>query len=196
MLLYLAFIFALCWTHFCTNASTRFPKNIIADLAVENDTTLPNKNKSNPYAGLRHLALSVTPEQLHLSLPPDQMIVYGVVMDMDMGSGFGSFASFQTGDASFYLSNGGGILGGVTDPNVRDAAKKFVSTAQTYLDKTTKTQNTPLPRKGYVGFYFLTNKGIFFADELLDKINTNATWLPLIEAANKVANALVKSKRK
>ncbi|MBV4357592.1 hypothetical protein [Pinibacter aurantiacus] len=194
-MLYLAAIFSVCWAHYYSARGQNFSRNITTGIAQ--DTSLPAQNKSNPYAGLRHLALSVTPEKLHLSLPVDQTIVYGVLMDMDMGTGFGSFASFQTGDASFYLSNGSGIMGGVTDQNVRDAAKKFVATAQTYIDKTSKTEYTPLPRKNYVGFYFLTNKGLFFADEKLDNIGTAASiWAPLIDAGNKVANELIKSKKK
>jgi len=191
---YLAAIFSICWAHYHSAHGQNFFKNNTAGTA--RDTTLPNQNKRNPYAGLRHLALSVTPEQLHLSLPADQTIVYGVVMDMDLGKGFGCFTSFQTGDASVYLSNGGGIMGGVTDQNIRDAAKKFVVTAQSYIDKALKTDNTPLPRKNYIGFYFLTNKGIFFADESLDKIGNASIWTALVDAGNKVANKLIKSKRK
>jgi hypothetical protein len=86
---------------------------------------------------------------------------------------------------------------GNTDQNVRDAAKIFVSTAQTFLDKAAKTDNTPLPRKNYVGFYFLTNKGTFFADENLVNIEHNSSiWTPLVDAGNKVANELVKSRHK
>lgn len=43
----------------------------------------------------------------------------------------------QTGEASLYLSLGGGVIGGGQHQNVNSAAKQFVSLAQTFLDKTT-----------------------------------------------------------
>jgi len=59
-------------------------------------------------------------------------------MDWDLGDGIATFISFSTGDASMYLSSGGGLIGGGHHENVSVAAKTFVDKAQQYLDKTTK----------------------------------------------------------
>jgi hypothetical protein len=151
----------------------------------------------NPYEGLRNMALNVTPAELQLTIPNDQTKVYGVVMDLDLGEGIGTFISFETGDASMYLSSGGGTIGGQAHQNVQDAAKAFVSIAQTYLDKTSKVDSTPLPDKNCVRFYLLTNKGKFSAQEKLENIDNNSSsWLPLFAAGNKVANELANTEKR
>ena len=162
---------------------------------IQQKDTIP-KDKDNPYEGLRNMALNVTPEQLQLTIPNDATKVYGVIMDLDLGKGIGTFVSFETGDASVYLSNGGGMIGGQVHQNVQYAAKEFVSIAQIFLDKTSKATNTPLPDKNCVRFYLLTNKGKFSAQEKLENIDNNSSiWLPLFKAGNKVANELSKTEQ-
>ncbi len=135
--------------------------------------------------------MNVTPDQLQLTIPNDQTKVYGVVIDWDVGSGIATLISFATGDASMYLSSGGGMIGGGHHENVSNAAKAFVDKAQTYLDKTSKTETTPLPDKNSVRFYLLTNKGKFSAQENLNNFeNNSSTWLSLFEEGNKVISEL------
>ena len=149
------------------------------------------QDQANPYEGLRNMALNTTPVELHLTLPVEETKVFAVVMDWDLSSGIATLTSLSTGDASMYYSTGGGILGGGAHKNVADAAKAFVETAQTYLDKTIETETTPLPEKNSVRFYLLTNKGRFTAREDLDNFdNRSSTWLPLFEEANKVISEL------
>jgi len=50
----------------------------------------------------------------------------------------------KTGEASLYLSSGGGIIGCGQHESVNRAAKKFVELAQTYLEKATIAATTPL----------------------------------------------------
>ena len=95
------------------------------------------------YEGLRKMAFTATPEQLGLSLSADKTVVYGVIMDWEMSGATATTVSYQTGDASLYLSSGGGVIGGGQHQSVNSAAKQFVSLAQTFLDKTTKTETTP-----------------------------------------------------
>lgn len=155
------------------------------------DTMKVHNVSENHYQDLRNMALRVTPEQLHLSLPADRTKVFGVIMDWDLGEGIATFVSFETGDASMYLSSGGGMIGGSGHENVVNAAKAFVARAQNYLEKASKVENTPLPDKNCVRFYMLTNKGTFSAQEQLKNFdNRTSAWLPLFEEGNKVITEL------
>jgi len=108
-------------------------------------------------------------------------------MDWDVGGGIATLSSYATGDASMYLSSGGGMIGGGQHEKVSTAAKAFVDKAETYLANTSKTEATPLPDKDCVRFYLLTNKGRFSVQEHLQKFDNNSSaWLPLFEEGNKV----------
>ena len=174
--------------YFTKKGSTGASENLVSN-AQQLDTT--HEGKDNPYEGLRDMTLNVTPDQLRLTLPNDQTEVYGVVMDWDVGSGIATLTSFATGDASMYLSSGGGMIGGGHHENVSKAAKAFIDKAQTYLNRTNKTEATSLPDKNSVRFYLLTNKGKYSAQENLQNFDNNSsTWLPLFEEGNRVISEL------
>lgn len=159
--------------------------------AQTKDTAKSYTLSDNHYQDLRNMALAVTPEQLQLSIPEDQTKVFGVVMDWDLAEGVATFISFETGDASMYLSSGGGMIGGSGHEKVSTAAKSYVSEAQKYLANATKIESTPSPDKDCVRFYFLTNKGRFSVQEKLKNLeNKSSRWLPLFEEANKVISEL------
>ena len=152
------------------------------------DTTQRKKvdPKDNPYNGLRDMAFGITAEQIGIQLPADQTKIYGVIMDWDLGEGTATLVSFLSGDASLYLSSGGGVIGGSGHENVKQAAKAFIDKAEKYLRKTTKTETTPLPDKDGVRFYFLTNKGKFVGQEHMKNFENNSSeWLDLFEEGNK-----------
>ena len=50
------------------------------------------------------MAFKVKPEQLKLSLPIDKTVVYGVIMDWEISGATVTTVSYQTGDASMYVS--------------------------------------------------------------------------------------------
>ncbi|MBL7829785.1 MAG: hypothetical protein JNK41_02060 [Saprospiraceae bacterium] len=164
--------------------------------------TDPNQNDNSetsesPFQGLRDMAFTATPEQLGLSLPNDKTVVYGVIMDWEMGGATATTVSYQTGDASLYLSTGGGVISGGQHQNVNSAAKQFVSLAQTFLNKTTKTETTPLPSTDEVRFYLLTNKGVFVGQEQMKNFENNSSaWLKLFEEGNNVLTELRKTSEK
>jgi len=168
------------------------------DLSVENnqDTTKPKvqQAKENPYEGLRHIAFSITPEKLGISLPTGKTTVYGVVMDWGIDGATATVISFQTGDASFYLSTGGGVIGGGRHKNVNSASKQFVRLAQSFLKKATKTESTGLPVTDQVKFYLLTNNGIYGGQEIMKNFeNSSSDWMKLFEEGNKVLSELRKT---
>ena len=150
-----------------------------------------HKTQENAFEGLRNMAFSATPDQLGLSLPADKTVVYGVIMDWEMDGATATTVSYQTGDASLYLSSGGGVIGGGEYENVNSAAKQFVSLARSFLARTTKTETTPLPTTDRVKFYLLTNNGIYVGQDVMKNFeNKSSEWLPLFEEGNKVLTEL------
>jgi hypothetical protein len=165
-----------------------------------NQDTITQKTiqtKTNTFEGLRNVALNVTPEQLGLKLSTDKTVVFGVIMDWDMEGTTVTTVSYQTGDASMYLSSGGGVIGGGTHKNVNRAAKTFVNTAQTYLSKAVRTETTKVPENNFVYFYLLTNKGVYKGqDEMKNFENNSSKWRLLFESGNKVITELRLTKEK
>lgn len=161
------------------------------DIEPETVEPIVHQTKENNFAGLRDQAFKVTPDQLGFKIPGDQTEVYGVIMDWEMGYATASTVAYQSGDASLYLSSGGGVIGGGKDPNVNKAALEFVSTAQSFLDQATQTETTALPSADQVIFYLLTNKGIYAGKEQMENFENNTSpWIKLFEEGNKVLNEL------
>jgi len=160
------------------------------------EQTGTNKNaeskqvKENPYIGLRQMALEATSEQLGLtSLSNNE--VYGVVMDWDLGNGIMTLITYQTGDASMYLSTGGGVIGGGQHESVSNASKQFVKMASNYFDNAENIDSIPLPDKECVQFYFLTTKGKYIIQEKMTNIENKSSFLfDYFEEANKVISEL------
>lgn len=167
--------------------------------SIDNNTTTNidtskeqgNQMQENTFEELRNMAFSVKPEQLGLLLPTDQTIVYGVIMDWEMGGGIATIISYQTGDASLYLSSGGGVIGGGQHENVSNVTKQFVSLAQTFIAKATKTEATILPATDQVKFYLLTTNGIYVGQDIISNFENNTSeWLQLFEEGNNVLTEL------
>ena len=145
------------------------------------------KVHENMYPELRNKSLTVSTDELHLKLDSNKTIVYGVVMDWDIGQAIATVVSFQTGDASLYVSAGQIYIGGYAHETVRNAAIAFVNEAQNYLSKTRATDSTILPDKGYVRFYLLTNKGKFTFEETVENITSKKSeWTKLFDMGNNV----------
>lgn len=163
------------------------------------DTIKPKlvQTKENKFEKLRNMCFSVTPEQLQLLLPTNSTIVYGVIMDWAMDGATATIVSYTTGDASMYLSSGGGIIGGIRYEQVNKAAKQFVNVAQQYINKASKTENTDQPLTNQVKFYLLTNKGKFVAQDNMKNFENNSSeWQKLFEEGNKVLTELRKTTKR
>ncbi len=156
-----------------------------------NDKPSVHRTQENMFEGLRNRAFATTPTDLELRLPADETIVYGIVMDWEMGGATATTVSFQTGDASLYLSSGGGVIGGGQHQNVSEAAKQFVAVAQHFLQHTTETETASLPAADEIKFYLLTNKGLFAGQEQMENFeNNSSSWIPLFKSGNDVLTAL------
>jgi hypothetical protein len=150
-----------------------------------------NYDDDNPYEGLRKMAFKRNLQELGLSLSDKE--IFGVIMDWDIGHGIVTLVAYKTGDASMYLSSGGGIIGGGPNPNVNGAAKLFVDQSKKYFEKSQRMYAIPLPEKDSVRFYFLTTKGKFCVQEKLEKIENHSS--PYVDYFNE-ANNLIAELRK
>ncbi len=118
------------------------------------------------YKGLRELALKISPEDFGLKRDGDGITAYGVLMEFTLPKATVTLTSYSSGDASLYFSTGGGILGGIGHETVRNAARQFVSSAQTFLSKMKEVASFPLPPTGMTHFYVLTNHGLYGSPEI------------------------------
>jgi hypothetical protein len=169
--------------------STKMTKT--SDKSEKPAASTSNDAQENAYEGLRSLALNMSADTLGITLPSDKIVVYGVVMDWNMGKAIATLTAFQTGDASLYLSSGGGILGGGPRPSVNSVARQLVAAASEYIDKARKTETTPLPGSNEIRFYLLTNKGTYeVREEMKNFENKTSPWLGLFNEANNVLTAL------
>lgn len=145
---------------------------------------------NNPYKDLRGQIFSVTPEQIGLTGAGVEK-PYAIVMDMGMAEGTATLVSIIDGNASMYLSSGGGIIGGYGHENVRNAAIDFVNKGQDYINKMVSIDSFPLPKADRVRFYILTNKGKYSIEEEIAKIeNDKSDWGQLFFAGNNVITEL------
>jgi hypothetical protein len=173
----------------CKNKTNNTP----IDNSQTNQSDTPQKvdPANNPYNGLRQLALNAETSEIKEFKARNPDKVYGIVMDWDVGSGIATLVAFESGEASLYLSSGGGLIGGGRHENVKKSTEQFISLSQTMLANTTKVDTALLPDKDCVKFYLLTSKGKFVAQEKMGNIeNKISKWLPLFEEGNKVISEL------
>jgi hypothetical protein len=113
--------------------------------------------EQNPYMDMRKMALTVTAEQLGFQIPEDSIKVYGIITDLDMNGGTATVVTYLTGDASIYLSSGGGFIGAGQHESVKKVTKEFVDNGHLISFKGKQYENTDLPTNGNANFYFLSN---------------------------------------
>ncbi len=150
------------------------------------------KPSADSYDGLRNMAIHVTAADLKLNLQQDELFTYGVVMDWGMGEdAITTLAAYITGAASLCFSTGGVIAGGGKSPAVGEAAVDLVLSAQEFVGRAMPVMTTDLPAKECVRFYFLTNKGLYAAQEQVKHFQENSSpWLLLFLKANVVINEI------
>ena len=139
-------------------------------------TRTPKKGSPEEvYLGLRSLALQGSREQSNLAPPPSRNEPWGVLMDWGVTNGTASVLALSDGHASVYLSSGGGYLGGAeSHDSVRTAAKQMIAAAIQIQPRTHITKEFPLPRKGEVVFYLLTDDGVFTANAMQRDLSTHS----------------------
>ena len=124
---------------------------------TEKTTQTEKTAEQNPYMDMRKMALTVTAEELGFQIPEDSIKVYGIISDLDMGGGTATVVTYLTGDASIYLSSGGGFIGAGQHESVKKVTKEFVDNGHLISFKGKPYENTDLPTNGNANFYFLSN---------------------------------------
>jgi hypothetical protein len=141
------------------------------------------------YSGLRDIALRTNRERPAKS--DGGPVPFGILMETGHPKAVVTLAAFDSGDASLYFSNGGGVLGGIGHETVRTAAVSFVESSRALLPSMSKTQETPLPPVGVVRFYVLTGDGIFTAEAPENELGNGGSCLsPLFYAGCDVITQL------
>ena len=119
----------------------------------------PVEAQRNPYLGLRDMALHASREKL--GIPASETgAVWGFLMDWAIGNATATIVAYSDGNASVYLSSGGGFLGGIGKEPIRNAAKNAVAIANASKNSATLTTTYPMPEQGEVIFYLLTDEGV------------------------------------
>jgi hypothetical protein len=144
------------------------PKKEIIDKTQHTEKTA----EQNPYMDMRKMALSVTAEQLGFQMPGHSIKVYGIVTDLDMGGGTATVVTYLTGDASIYLSSGGGFIGAGQHESVKKVTKEFVENGHLISFKGKQFENPDLPTNGKANFYFLSNMGQTRITESISKMES------------------------
>lgn len=104
--------------------------------------------------------------------------VYGVIMDIGMidknaNAAFAlTTAALASGEATFFPTPGGGVMGLGNDPRVAEVAKSIVAQGQIFLAKAQPAKDNPLPGVGKVTFYFLTTSGLFSTTDQLNALQS------------------------
>ncbi len=147
--------------------------------------------ETDTYDGLRALALGVKPIDLKIIVPATETLVYGIVMDWNMGDVTATLATYINGAANMYLSKGGGVSGAGLDTGIAQSALDMVSFTQDYLDRAMPAATTDRPPANCVRFFLLTNKGVYAAQEQMKHFDDDSSpWLPVFEKANLIITAM------
>ena len=142
------------------------------------------------YQDLRKAALHTSYESLGLEFSGDKIAVYGTFIERRYGDALAIITAYGTGDASVYISHGGGYIGGIGIDAINKAAKDFVGFSQNYLPLAKKSDDFSFPEGLEVKFYFLTNKGVYIAKDSMS--NKDSKLIPLYIEGEKIFMEYIK----
>jgi hypothetical protein len=131
------------------------------DFAAQRRFTYPPPN--DVYLGLRNQMLTGSRTKFSLAATSAPTELWGIVMDWGVANGTATVVALSDGSASLYTSSGGGSIGGQSRESIRNVAQKAVTTAAEFQAQAHLTTTYPLPTRGGVIFYFLTDAGVFTA---------------------------------
>jgi hypothetical protein len=142
------------------------------------------------YTGLRDQVLRTNLEATGRK-DTEQKTVLAVLMETGYPEAVATLVAVTDGTASIYFSNGGGIIGGGEHAPVREASKDFLVLAQQYLSQATATSAFPLPKKGNVRFYFVTDRGVYTFEAAEDDLGYERHLCsPLFHTGHKLITAI------
>jgi hypothetical protein len=159
----------------------------------DNKETKTPQARLEAYLRLRRLAHETKPANVGVTDVTDEMdatVPFGILMDISLPQGNATIVAFISGDASFYTSTGGGVIGGIGHEKVRNAARSFVIGTAKFLDKMEVTTAYPLPEPGKVRFYVLTPVSVYTYEANEVDLRKN-DFTPLYAAGHQLLNALL-----
>lgn len=164
--------------------------------AVRNRQSQQAAKKVEPkiYFGLRETMLRSTRDKLGIPAPTTPVEPWGVLMDWGVPAGSATVVAMSDGNASIYLSSGGGFLGGgQSHESIRNAAKQTVEVAKTVQSLTHSTTEYPLPGRGQVNFYLLTDSGVFTGSASDEDLQSHRS--PLCRLGDAAQNVITEYRR-
>jgi hypothetical protein len=131
------------------------------------------------YLSLRNRALELPPAEIGLALDAPTTGTWAAIMEiyMESSNSVVTVTSFIDGNASIYLSRGGGYIGGFGKPKIHDAAIAFVKAAEEHESQMTTTEKFPFPKAGETIFYVRSGDRTYRASAPTDELD--ATRHPL-----------------
>jgi hypothetical protein len=145
----------------------------------------PQKSPREVYEGLRAMALSTRPEQLGLSVGPNEP--YIGLMEIGLQKGCATIVGVLDGTASIYFSNGGGYIGGSGHESISNAAIEFVEALDGFVGEMLPASDFPFPSPGEIFFYAVTPSGVFTTSDDEDALELGQSALtPLFYAGNRL----------
>jgi hypothetical protein len=90
---------------------------------------------------------------------------------MDSSNSVVTVTSFVDGNASIYLSNGGGYIGSVGKPKIREAAVAFVKAGEEHQSQMMPAEAFPLPQARETVFYVRRGDSTYRASAPTDELD-------------------------
>ena len=141
-------------------------------------------NSSNAYAGLRSMVLEGTRSNFGLGPGASSTQPFAVVTDWGDAQGATTIIAVADGSASVYPSSGtASIGGGQSHESIRNAALKTIELAGSAQPLMHATTQYPLPSRGQVSFYVVTDSGVFTASGSQDDMSGNRSPFSALGAA-------------
>ncbi len=119
-------------------------------------------------ARLREHAFERTPAEIGVTPEPQQPFM--VIMDIGLNEGSAFLLATAAGEASLYLSNGGGMIGGGGAPAARELAQKWVRQAADHRNAFSRGTHGGSPEPGYVRFYVRTPEETYLMQRRIDDL--------------------------
>ena len=149
--------------------------------------TKPSKPSENPYRGLRQMAFTNKRAEIGIPAPAKATEPWGVIMETGYEKANMTLVALADGNASIYLSSGGGFLGGIEQEPIRKAAKAAVAAAAPLQWRMKATAEFPEAKVGEIIFYLRTDEGVFMTTiTRQQQAENNQEFLPLFLAMQEV----------
>lgn len=151
-------------------------------------------NLNETYEALRRTAIDRRLSSLGLAVRGDTAKAFCLIVDWQFETVVATLSTLITGDVELYLSDGGGTLGGIKDPEIRKATAEAVTRAAGAIGALKRTTKYPLPAPGRATFYLLmSNRVVLTADVAVDLLEAGGSPLSPAWSAAQTAFNLIRS---